>query len=253
MNDRFPAFLIWFLIALRTSTAVGTDLRHVLAHPEKYKGREVDLIGIARVPGYFYLFADIEAAAKTDLSKALLIRQNNFAEKEYREADRQWLRVTGVISSKLRRGWDPGTGVLLQRAQILRDHPPPRIKDTTVLGVFQNATAEPLAVELVSESEGGETFFLGPHEADKAIIWKGKLVVSQLKGPSNLRLDRQKIGKPIASRAITFRNLPADYEYSPEWSEKRTLYFRILSTRIESIPAFEAKHWKLVGNKSGVR
>ena len=252
MNDRFPALLICFLIALRTSTVFGTDLRHVLAHPEKYEAHEVDLVGIARVPGYFYLFADIEAAAKTDLSKALLIRQNSFAEKEYREADRQWVRVTGVISSKARRGWDPGPGVLLRRAQIQRDRPPPRIKNPTVLGIFQNATAKPLAIELVSQSEGGQTFFLSPHEADKTIIWEGQLVVSQLEGPTNLRLDRQKIGKPIASRTITFRNLPADYQYSPEWSDKRTLYFRIFSNRIESVPASQARDWKLVGSKSGL-
>ena len=99
------------------------------------------------------MFANIEAVAKTDLSKALLIRQNNFAEKEYREADRQWVRVTGVMSSEPRRGWDSGTGLLLKRVQLLRDGPPPRIKDATVLGVFQNATAEPLDIELRSRTE----------------------------------------------------------------------------------------------------
>ena len=47
----------------------GADLQDVLAHPEKYDECQVDLVGIARVPGYFYLFADIDAAAKTNLSK----------------------------------------------------------------------------------------------------------------------------------------------------------------------------------------
>lgn len=253
MNDRFPALLICFLIALRTSTAFGTDLRHVLADPEKYEGREVDLIGIARVPGYFYLFADIDAAGKTDLAKAVLIRQNNFAGKGYREADRQWVRVTGVLSSKPRREWDPGTGVLLKHVQILRDRPPPRIKDATVLGVFQNATAEPLAIQLLSRSEGGETFFLAPHEADKPLIWEGQLVASRLDGPDNLSLNLRKKGKPIARGDITFRHLAPGYEYSPEWSEKRTLYFRIFRNQIESVPASEARSWKLVGNESGVK
>lgn len=84
------------------------------------------------------------------------------------------------MSSEPRRGWDSGTGLLLKRVQLLRDGPPPRIKDATVLGVFQNATAEPLDIELRSRTESGATFFLEPHEADKTIIWEGQLIVSQL-------------------------------------------------------------------------
>jgi hypothetical protein len=233
----------------------GADLRDLLAHPEKYNDRQVDLVRIARVPGYFYLFADIKAAAKTDLSKAILIRQNNFAGKQYREADRQWVRVTGVMSSEPRRGWDPGTGVLLKRAQLLRDRPPPRIKDATVLGVFQNATPEPLAIDLLPGPDGGRTtFFLGPHETDKTILeGEGEAVASRLDGPDNVRLDLRKVGKPVASCDITFRRLPPSYEYSPEWSERRTLYFRIFGNRIELVPSSEARDWKLLGNKSGVR
>jgi hypothetical protein len=241
------SLVICLSIAIATSTAFGADVRDVLAHPGKYNERQVDLVGIARVPGYFYLFADVEAAAKTDLSKALLVRMNNFAGKGYRELDRQWVPVTGVTSSEPRRGWDPRTGVLLERAQILRDRPPPLIKNATVLGVFQNATAEPLAIDLLPRSDGGRTtFFLGPHEVDKTIIDEGQAVVSQLKGPGNVPLDRRKVGKPIASRAITFRHLPPDYLYSPEWSNKRTLYFRISSNRIELVPASEARDWKIV-------
>jgi hypothetical protein len=152
MNHRFQASLISLLIAIEMTAAFGTELRDVLAHPEKYEQRDVDLVGIARVPGYFYLFADIESAAKTDLSKALLIRQNSFAGKEYREADRQWVRVTGLMSSESRRGWDFGTGVLLDRVEFRRDRPPPPIKDATVLGVFQNATNRSLAIEIISPS-----------------------------------------------------------------------------------------------------
>ena len=253
MSNRFQAWLFCCSIGLGPCTAFGTDIRDVLAHPEKYNERQVELVGIARVPGYFYLFANVEAAAKSDLSKALLIRRNNFAGREYREADRQWVRVKVVMSSQPHRGWDPGTGILLKRVKLLRDRPAPRIADLTVLGVFQNAAAEPFAIELLSRSEGGETFFLAPHEADKTVIWEGQLVVSRLDGPDNLRLDLRKIGKPIARGDITFRHLPPGYEYSPEWSEKRTLYFRIFPNRIESVPASEARGWKLVGNESGVK
>ena len=208
--------LICLLMGANSDFVFSTELHDVLANPEKYNRRQVELVGIARVPGYFYLFGNVKAAAKTDLSKAILIRQNNFVGKEYREADRQWVRVTGVMSSDLHRGWDSGTGVLLKRVQLLRDRPAPRITDWTVLGIFQNAAAEPVAVDLIPRADGGRTtFFLAPHEADKAIVDEGEAVVSRLAGPVNVRLDLQKIGKPIASRAIRFRNLPPGYQYSP--------------------------------------
>ena len=157
------------------------------------------------------------------------------------------------MSSELRRGWDPGTGVLLKRVQLLRDRPPPRIKDATVLGVFQNATVEPLAIDLLQRSEGGAAqFFLAPHEVDKTIIWEGQAVASRLNGPDNVRLDLRKVGKPVAKGDITFCQLPPGYEYSPQWSERRTLYFRIFGNRIESVPAYEARDWKLVGHQSGL-
>jgi hypothetical protein len=246
--------LMCLSITLGTGTAFGADLRDVLAHPGKYNERQLDLVGIARVPGYFYLFADVEAAAKTDLSKALLIRKNNFAGNEYRELDRQWVRVTGVMSSEPRGGWDPGTGVLLARAELLRDSPAPRIEDWTVLGVFQNTTNESLAIDLLPRSDRGRTtFFLGPYDADKTIIWEGQAVVSQLKGPDNVPLDKREAGKPIASCEITFRHLPPDYQYSPESSNKRKLYFRIFSNRIELAPASETRDWKIIESKSGVR
>src|SRR5215469_5217137 len=105
----------------------------------------------------------------------------------------------------------------------------------------------------VRERRAGATFFLEPHEADKTIIWEGQPIVSQLQRPDNVPFDRRKIGKPIARGQRTLRGLPSDYQYSPEWSEKRTLHFRIFTNRIESVPASEPRNWKLVGNKSGVR
>jgi len=66
MSNRFQAWLFCCSIGLGPCTAFGTDIRDVLAHPEKYNERQVELVGIARVPGYFYVFANVEAAAKTD-------------------------------------------------------------------------------------------------------------------------------------------------------------------------------------------
>jgi hypothetical protein len=235
------SLVVWLCAILGANAAFGAELRDVIAHPEKYEQRHIDLVGVARVPDYFYLFADVKSAAKPDLSKALLVRKDNFAGVSYKELDRQWVRVTGVISSKPRKGWSPGAGLLLERAELLRDRPPPRIEDRTVLGVFQNTTAEPLAIDLTPRSDGGRTtFFLGPYEEDKTAIDEGQVVVSELKGPSDVPLDRRQVGRPIATCQITFRDLPPDYEYSPESSNKRTLYFNIYSDRIEQVPAPKA-------------
>jgi len=244
-------YLISLLLAAGTESVFGADLEDVLAQPEKYDECQVDLVGIARVPGYFYLFADTDAAAKTDLSQALLIRMNNFAGKGYRELDRQWVRVTGLMSSKPRLGWDPDTGVLLERAEILRDRPAPQIADATVLGVFQNATNEAVAINLFPRSDpGGAMFFLGPYDTDKTIIWEGQAVVSRLKGAQSMPLDKREVGESIARCEITFRELPGGYQYSPEWSNQRTLYFRIFSNRIELVPASEATDSKVTESKA---
>jgi hypothetical protein len=236
-------------IVLGAGSALGTDFADVHAKPDKYEGRHVELVGIARVPGYFYLFAEAGAAANTDLSKAVPVRRNNFTQPEYRELDRQWVRVTGVMNSQPRRGWDPVAGVLLEHVELLRDRPPPRIPDRTVLGVFRNNTAQPLAIELISRSaEGGTIFFLKPGDVDEIEIWEGRAVVSALKGPKNLSLDKREIGKSIATGEITFSDLSADYQYSSESSDKRRLYFRIFGNRIERVSASGGKDWKTHGD-----
>src|SRR6266498_389309 len=105
------AACVW--IAFGAGAAFGSDLSKVIAEPGNYEGQRLELIGIARVPGYFYLFADLDAASKSDLSKAVAVRRN-FTEPEYRELDRQWVRVTGIMNSQPRDGWDSIAGVLLE-------------------------------------------------------------------------------------------------------------------------------------------
>lgn len=139
----------WVLVLLPVAlsgAAFATTLRDVVANPERYEGHHIQLDGILRIPGPFYLFADRSAAAKTDLSRALLIRTTSSI--GYREFDRQWVRVTGVISSKSDHVRIPGTGLLLDRVELLRDRPAPRIKDPMVLGVFRNDTKQPMLVGL---------------------------------------------------------------------------------------------------------
>src|ERR1700722_7437203 len=117
-------FSLMFGLTLLAGNFCAADLRDVIAHPQRFDGRQVDLIGVVRCTGYVYLFDDLQAAGKLDLSKAFLLRQNHVlsrTHKEYREFDRQWVRASGVISSKPHAEWDGGFGLLLQHLELLRD------------------------------------------------------------------------------------------------------------------------------------
>jgi hypothetical protein len=236
--------LVYVVIVLGASTALGMNLKDVVAHPERYEGRHMQLEGIARVPGAFYLFPDRSAAAETNLSQALLIRTDTSTGHGYREFDRQWVRVTGVISSKLRHARIPGIGLLLDQVELLRDRPAPRIKDSMVLGIFQNATNQPLLIELRPHAGGATEFVLKPHDVDVNPLEEGEATAAPALGAKDAPLSKRTIGKPIAKCEIQFRGLlPADYEYSPEWSDERTLYYRVTNDRIELVSASQAKGW----------
>src|SRR2546430_8308935 len=132
-------FVMCILLAV-ASNLFGTELREVIAHPEKFQNRRITVVGIARVPGYFYLCSNEKAAAEKNPSKGLLVRKNNFTQPEYREMDRKWVQVTGVVSDKKRDGYElipwafEGHGICMEDIRILRDRPQPRIKDDTVWG-----------------------------------------------------------------------------------------------------------------------
>ncbi|HST30989.1 MAG TPA: hypothetical protein VLK27_09155 [Chthoniobacterales bacterium] len=239
-----------FVLASVATNLLATELRDVLAHPEKFQNRRITVVGIARVPGYFFICPDEKAAVKKNPSKALLVRKNNSTQPEYREMDRKWVQVTGVVSDEKRDGYEldtssfEGHGICLEKIRVLRDRPQLRIKDDTVFGIFKNSMAEPLRVEVVPKSEGGVIFFLKPGDVDETEIYEGRAVASQLEGPRNVSPYKQKVGQPVAAGEITFRSLPSDYEYSDESSEKRRLYFKIIDHQIKRVDVSEGRTWK---------
>jgi hypothetical protein len=228
----------------------GTDLGEVLKRPERFENEKITVVGIARVPGYFYLCPDEKTATDRHPENALLVRKTGKMP-EYREMDRQWVEVTGIMSDKEGGGFELGPtrmtnpGILLEHVRELHDRPTPRIKDPSVWAVFKNNTSVPLAIEHTAWSSVGELFFLGPHETQETGIWKGKATASRLDGPSNLPLHEQKIGKTVAKGEITLRSLRRGWQYSRELSPERTLYFRIVGDRIEEVSASEGRRWKI--------
>lgn len=248
MNQTY--FAISVLISVATNLS-GTDLREVIAHPEKFENQRITVVGIARVPGYFFLCADKKAATDRHPEKALLVRKNNSTQPEYREMDRQWVQITGVVSDTNRDGyewipWDfAGHGICMEDVRLLHDRPSPRIKDISVWAVFKNDTSIPLAIEHAAWPSVGEVFFVGPRETQETGVWKGKATASRLIGPSNLPLHEQKVGKPVAKGEITLRSLRRGWQYSRELSPERTLYFKIVGNRIEEVPSSEGRRWKV--------
>lgn len=225
------------LLVAFCSTIFGADLRDVLAHPKDYDKRHVNLVGIARVPGYFHLFADPSPAEKLDFSKGLYVSQK-LPGRDYTDLDRQWVRLAGVVHNEHAMGDSPAW-LTLERAELLRDRPPPRIKDPTIYGVFQNATAYGLRVDLY-----GRSFWVEPKGVTELDIHEGPATAFTLKEEPNVPVRDREEDKPIARGEIKFRNLAPDYEYSPAHSDKRTFYYGIKDGKIEQVSADEGKAWK---------
>ena len=238
-------FVICIFLAV-ASNLFGTELRDVIAHPEKFENHRITVVGVARVPGYFYLCSDEKVAADRHPETALQVR-TTIKQTEYRELDRQWVEVTGVYSFETSNEWGSGPGILLERVRVLHDRPSPRIKDSTVWAIFKNDTSLPLEIENVPRVRPGVTggFWLGSHEANEAQVSEGRADAFRLKGPSSLPLDKRKRGERIAIGEITFRSLRRGWQYSPELSPERTLYFRIVDNRIEEVAASEGRRWKV--------
>lgn len=236
---------------ISVATIFGTELRDVLAHPEKFENQRITVIGIARVPGYFFICADEKAAVEKNPSKALLVRKNNSIQPEYREMDRKWVEVTGVMTDKRREGYEldtssfEGHGICLEKIRVLRDRPQPRIKDDTVLGVFKNSTSEGLSIENIPKSEGGVLFYMKPGDVQETEVSEGRVVALHAKGPKDVRMygEREK-DERVAIGEISFRGLPSDYKYSDESSDKRRLYFKVADHQIKRVAASEGRSWK---------
>jgi hypothetical protein len=209
------------------------DLRDVLAHPSVYEGRHIELEGIARVPS-FHLFLDTSAAEKRDYSKALLVRQKVPGTPNYTDLDRQWVKIVGTMHSSAASA--ENTWIDLDRAQILQGRPAPHIKDATVFGVFQNATKREVRIDLSNASA-----WIPPGESSELVIHEGPVLVfaDQNSSPEG---DLQ---RTVARGKISFSGLASGYEYSPPRSTRRTLYYRITDSNIESVTSLQAKAWKV--------
>jgi hypothetical protein len=232
------------LVALLSliSQCVSGEIRDVINHTDKYLGRHVDLVGIARVAGGIYLFPDESSAAALDLSNALRIRYPILRLASYRDLDREWVDVSGIISSEYRRGWYPGIGLMLERVQVLRDRPHPRIKADWVRAFFRNDTGRDLTIQLRTRSVVTAAFVLRAHQTREMTVEPSQREVFVL---PDIGPFMETKGKILMRCQIDWDQLPPDYAYLAESSDGRRLYFDINQTRIEQVRTSEGRKWKV--------
>jgi hypothetical protein len=225
-----------------TTQLLAVELRDVIDNPSKYSGQHVEVTGIAQVAGWFYLFPDEASADKLDMTHGLLVRYGLSRRISYKDFDREWVRISGVMSSEPRSGWYPGTGVLLERIEIVRDRPRPHLKADWVRAVFNNTSNQLLEIQLRRRSKAEGGFMIKAHDVREELIDPDENEVVVLQATGSTVSEK---GNVLARAKIDFSKLPGNYQYLPESSFERRLYFRLGSARVEQVPASEGRHWKI--------
>jgi len=227
--------ITFFLIpcTLVCTNAIGADLRSIILQPERYFGERVVVTGIARVPGEFFLFASIAAAAKRDSSKAVLVMEkpmiNTFG------LDRKWIRVTGVVR--------PGSGladarctIFADEVRVVRDTPQPGIKDPVIYGVFENTLSTEILIELHLRTDSVlEEFSVAPHGSNGAAIAEGEFKVFKIDTHGRILSANTKKGELIADGRLEIPKLPKTYVYSAADSDERTVHYQVTKGKIELV------------------
>jgi hypothetical protein len=232
-----PMRLITFFLipcTLVCTNAIAADLRSIILNPEPYFGKRVVVTGIARVPGEFYLFDSIAAAAKRDSSKAALVIEK-WTTKTF-GLDRKWVRVTGVVR--------PGGGfgearctIFEDELRVISDKPEPGIKDPVIYGVFENTLSTQILIQLDSRTYNVRTeFSVDPHGSDKSAIAEGdEFKVFEINTHGKMLSATTKKGRLIASGRLEIPKLPKAYVYSAADSEQRTVHYRVTEGKIELV------------------
>lgn len=204
-------------IVLLASRSHAGQLSDVLRNPRAYDHKEVALIGVARVEGdSFVLYEDPVAASKLDGSKGIYVEQKRGGP-DYDRFDREWVKLIGIVDAEKR-------SVSVERVEAVPARPRPEIKDVTTYGVFQNETPNEVQITLLNETgrEYGE-LSIGPNESNRSAIYKGTAIATTLAGAE------------VARGAITPPDLSPSEQYLPRDSDKRIVYYRVRSGKIEAV------------------
>lgn len=206
----------------------------LVAHPERFNGRRISVVGVAEDGGdRIDVYRDIEARRGIDLAKAFMAYippefpnypGTNMGHYVY--ANARWVRVTGVVDTRIRGRWgDERFGLRLQSLTLL---PKPRLMEfVCISAIILNTTASDIAIE-VRRDDGGTYFGMSADDtAADACISENGTVTAILRG-------KQITSRPlIASQASQYYN-----------ARRKEYYYRVTERSVVLVPPSEARHWK---------
>ena len=230
---------VW--IAAATVAAAGSILAEdvsfdeLVGHPERFNGRRISAVGIAEDGGdRIYLYRDVEVRRRVDLARTFVAyiprdfpnyRGTNMGHFAY--ANARWVRVTGVIDTRIHGRW--GTerfGLRLERLSLLGR---PRLMEFVCdLAVILNATPHEIAIEVV-RNDGGTDFTMSAGEtASEACISENGTVTAVVGN-----------GKRITSRPLVAAKVRSYYN-----ARRKEYYYRVTERSVTLVPPAEARDWK---------
>lgn len=169
---------IVILILTLTSHARGDriDLSAIIAHPQKFDGREVTVTGLAADNANgLYVFPTFEAASKgaRNTESATYVP---YPHKE--DYNRHWVEVSGVVHAG-RHGWAGQNPCEIWMTHFRDLYPEKRALWPEDIGSFLNATSTSIVLETdVAGGAGTATVLNSYQTATVPIIPFGRLVVS---------------------------------------------------------------------------
>ena len=220
-----------------SATVLGADVSfdELVTHPERFNGRKVSTVGIAEDGGdRICLYRDLDTRRRISLAKtfvayipATLPNYPRTNMGHYAYANARWVRVTGVVDTRIHGRWgDERFGLRLQSLTLL---PRRRLMEFVCdLAVILNTTPYEIAIEVVGGNEGTYFSMSAGDTASEACIGENGTVTAVLRN-----------GKRVTSRPLIRSH--ASHYYNPR---RKEYYYRVTERSVILTPPSEARDWK---------
>jgi hypothetical protein len=230
------------------TTSYATEFHDVIRHPRAFHNRVISVIGLAMVEvDRFYLFENVSAASKVDLSRAIYVRQGANVS-SYDRFNNRWVELTGIVDADEH---GPLGGlpceISLKRVQLLNR--PAEKQWPGDLGLFKNDTGSTVRVFLSKQAHHYYGIFgLGPGGVGGMAVSPGTVAVVTLIPQGT---EKSVVLVPEDERIATVKLLIPARNHRRDEPTQRVLYYRITKGKIELVPAQEAKDWPVPSGFAG--
>jgi len=115
-----------------------------------------------------------------------------------------------------------------------------RWSDTSTWGVFQNATAEEMRIDLFTSPKSVyATFYVGPGGCNESVIFSGTAVARALRGRGPVWTRRE--GALIAQGLLSFPKTVSGYDFRVPKTHKRNVYYLVSHGKLELMTPAEGR------------